>query len=110
MPSQVDFTSNLWLGYDYKGFTTRVSMSYHGNRLTGINPNTDQVGYYNYTGSYLRFDITAKQKINKSLSILLNLNNITNATETGYRYISDYPTYTNMYGFSADLGIQINFQ
>jgi TonB-dependent receptor len=110
MPSQVDLTSNLWLGYDFKGFSTRVSMSYQGTRLTGINPNTDQIGYYNYTGEYLRFDITAKQKINKSLSILLNLNNITNATESGYRYMSSYPTYTNMYGFSADLGIQINFQ
>jgi hypothetical protein len=39
---------------------------------------------------------------------MLNLNNITNATEKGYRYISGYPTYENMYGFSADLGIQID--
>lgn len=108
MPSQVDFTANTFLGYDYKGFSTRVSMSYQGNRLTGINPNTDQLGYNRYTDSYLRFDVTAKQKINKYFSVLLNLNNLTNATEKGYRYTSAYPTYENMYGFSADLGIEIN--
>ncbi len=109
MPSQVDFTANSFIGYDFKGFSTRVSMSYQGNRLTGINPNTDQSGYYQYTDSYLRFDVTAKQKINKYISVLLNLNNLTNATEKGFRYTSAYPTYENMYGFSADLGVEINF-
>ena len=109
MPSQVDFTANSFIGYDFKGFSTRVSMSYQGNRLTGINPNTDKPGYYQYTDSYLRFDVTAKQKVNKYISVLLNLNNLTNATEKGFRYTSAYPTYENMYGFSADLGVEINF-
>ncbi|MEI6139155.1 MAG: TonB-dependent receptor [Mariniphaga sp.] len=110
MPSQVDFTANTFLGYDHKGFSTRVSMSYQGNRLTGINPNTDQLGYNRYTDKYVRFDVTAKQKINKYFSVLLNLNNLTNATEKGYRYTSAYPTYENMYGFSADFGVEINLQ
>jgi hypothetical protein len=110
MPSQVDFTSNTWLGYDYKGFSTRVSMSYQGTRLTSINPNTDQEGYYTYTDAHLRFDLTAKQRINKYISLLLNLNNITNASEKGYRYTSDFPTYRNMYGLTADFGIQVNLQ
>jgi len=110
MPSQVDYTSNAWLGYDYKGFSTRFSMSYQGTRLTGLNPNSEDEGYKNYTDEHLRFDLTAKQKINKYFSILLNLNNITNAQEKGYRYTSDYPTYRNMYGFTAELGLQVNLQ
>ena len=110
MPSQVDYTSNAWLGYDYKGFSTRISMSYQGTRLTGLNPNSEDAGYKNFTDKYLRFDVTAKQKLNKYFSLLLNLNNITNAEERGYRYTSDYPTYTNMYGFTAELGLQVNLQ
>lgn len=110
MPSQVDLTSNAWLGYDYKGFSTRVSMSYQGTRLTSINPNSAKLGYNRYTDSYMRFDVTLKQKLNKYFSLLMNLNNITNATEKGYRYTSDFPTYENMYGFSFDFGIQLNFQ
>jgi TonB-dependent receptor len=108
MPSQVDFTSNAWLGYEFKGFTSRISMSYQGTRLTAINPSSDDPGYNRYTDNYLRFDITMKQRVFKYVSIMLNLNNITNATEKGYRYVAGYPTYENMYGFSADLGIQID--
>jgi TonB-dependent receptor len=108
MPSQVDLTSNAWIGYEFKGFTSRVSMSYQGTRLTAINPSSDDPGYNRYTDNYLRFDVTMKQRVFKYVSIMLNLNNITNATEKGYRYISGYPTYENMYGFSADLGIQID--
>lgn len=110
MPSQVDYTSNAWLGYDYKGFSTRLSMSYQGTRLTGLNPNTEQKGYNNYTDEHLRFDFTAKQRISRYFSILMNLNNITNAQEKGYRYTQEYPTYRNMYGFTAELGLQIDLQ
>lgn len=110
MPSQVDYTSNAWLGFDHKGFSTRFSMAYQGTRLTGLNPNSEDPGYKNYTDEYLRFDLTAKQRINKYFSVLLNLNNITNAEERGYRYMNDYPTYRNMYGFTAEIGIQVNFQ
>jgi len=110
MPSQVDWTANTWLGYDFKGFSGRISMAYQGNRLTGINPNTDKKGYYTYTDNYLRFDVTAKQKITRKISVLLNLNNITNATERGYRYVSDFLTYKNMYGFTIDLGVEFDLQ
>jgi TonB-dependent receptor len=110
MPSQVDYTSNAWLGYDYKGFSTRLSMGYQGTRLLRIDPNSGDNGFKNYADQYLRFDLTAKQKINKYFSLLLNLNNITNAQEKGYRYTPDFPTYRNMYGFTAEFGLQVNFQ
>jgi TonB-dependent receptor len=110
MPSQVDWTANGWLGYEFKGFSSRISVSYQGNNLTGINPNTDKKGYYTYTDSYLRIDITAKQRIAQKINILLNLNNITNATERGFRYKPIYPTYKHMYGFTFDLGVEINLQ
>jgi outer membrane receptor for monomeric catechols len=110
MPSQVDYTTNAWIGYDYKGLSTRVSLGYQGTRLTGINPNSDDKGYDRYTDDYLRLDFTVKQRINKYISLLLNLNNITNANEKGYRYTPDFLTYRNMYGFTGELGIQVNFQ
>ncbi|HPT21686.1 MAG TPA: TonB-dependent receptor [Bacteroidales bacterium] len=109
MPSQVDYTTNAWLGYEFKGFSGRLSMAYQGTRLTGINTTSNKIGYNTYTDSYLRFDATAKQRINKFVSVLLNLNNITNAAEKGYRYRSNYLTYKNIYGFSIDLGLELNF-
>jgi TonB-dependent receptor len=108
MPSQVDLTSNAWLGFDWKGFSSRISLGYQGTRLTGINPTTTSEAYNTYTASALRLDFTAKQKINNMISILLNLNNLTNETERGYRYQSQYPTYKNMYGFTGEIGVQFN--
>jgi len=108
MPSQVDLTSNVWLGYDFKGFSTRASFAYQGTRLTSINTQNDSKAFNNYTASTARVDFTAKQRINKTFSILLNLNNLTNETDRGYRFTTNYPTYKNMYGFTGELGVQIN--
>ena len=108
MPSQVDWTSNAWLGFEWKGFATRVSLAYQGTRLNGIVVEQQSPAYNTYTGSTTRIDFTAKQRINKMISVLLNLNNLTNATDGGYRFNTNYPTSTNMYGFTAELGIQIN--
>jgi len=108
MPSQVDLTSNVWLGYEFKGFSTRASFAYQGTRLTGINTQNDSKAFNNYTASTARVDFTAKQRINKTFSILLNLNNLTNETDRGYRFTTNYPTYKNMYGFTGELGVQIN--
>jgi len=108
MPSQVDLTANGWLGYDYKGFSGRVSVGYQGTRLTGVNTSTLDPGYNNYGAEYLRVDASFKQKVNKNISVLLNLNNLTNAYEGGYRYQPQYPTGRTVYGFTADLGIQVS--
>jgi outer membrane receptor protein involved in Fe transport len=108
MPTQVDYTSNAWLGYDFKGFSTRVSLAYQGTRLNQIDPNIEGKTSNSYTASAMRIDFTAKQRINKMVSVLLNLNNLTNETDRGYRYTTAFPTSKNMYGFTGELGVQIN--
>ena len=108
MPTQVDWTSNAWLGYDFKGFSARVSLAYQGTRLNSINTQYTSNAYNTYTASTTRIDFTAKQKINQTISILLNLNNLTNATDGAYRWQSQFPTSKTMYGFTGELGIQIN--
>ena len=108
MPSQVDLTANGWLGYDYKGFSGRVSVGYQGTRLNSVNTSSLELGYNTYGDEYLRVDASFKQKINKNLSVLLNLNNLTNAFEGGYRFQPQYPTGRTLYGFTADLGLQVS--
>lgn len=108
MPSQVDLTSNLWLGYDFKGFSARISMAHQGTRLTSVNIEQQNKAYNNYSASTTRIDFTAKQRINKMFSVMLNLNNLTNQTDGGYRYTTNFPTSENMYGITGELGVQIN--
>jgi outer membrane receptor protein involved in Fe transport len=96
------------LGFEWKGFSTRASLAYQGTRLTGINVQQKSPAYNTYTGSTTRIDLTAKQRINRMVSVMLNLNNLTNATDNSYRFKTNFPTARTMYGFTAELGVQVN--
>jgi len=109
MPAQADYTSNFWLGYDYKKFSCRVSAAYQGYRLSGINVASESEADQFHTNYRLSFDATVKYEILKSLHLLLNLNNFTNAPDQAYRYTSDYLTSKDIYGSTFDIGIQYNF-
>jgi TonB-dependent receptor len=109
MPSQADYTGNLWLGYDYRKLSCRISAAYQGYRLTGINVSSESVADQYHTNFRLSFDASAKYEILKSLHILLNLNNFTNAPDQSYRYNSNFLTSKDMYGFTCNVGVQYNF-
>ncbi len=109
MPSQADYTGNLWLGYDYKKLSCRVSSAYQGYRLSGINVNSESVADQNHVNHRLSFDATVKYEILKSLHVLFNANNISNAPDQNYRYTPDYLTSKTLYGSTFDIGIQYNF-
>lgn len=109
MPSQADYTSNLWLGYDYKRLNCRISAAYQGYRLQGINVNSESIADQFHTNYRLSFDASVKYEILKSLNVLLNLNNFTNAPDKSYRYSTNYLTSKDLYGATFELGLQYNF-
>jgi TonB-dependent receptor len=105
--NQPKLIGNFMLGYETKGFSGRISYTYQDDKLatlTGFNE-TDI-----YTGSAGRFDVALKQKMNKRLTIMFNLNNITNTPER-----SLIPGFNNLliederFGMTGDLGLQIKF-
>tara|TARA_B100001250_G_scaffold142803_1_gene122219 strand:- start:15454 stop:15774 length:321 start_codon:yes stop_codon:yes gene_type:complete len=70
---------NLSLGYDYKGFSGRVSMLYKTDVFTQTNfwPELRKT-----TDDYQRWDLSLKQKLpTKGLEIFFNANNLTEATD-----------------------------
>ncbi len=104
--SQPSDILNLSLGYDYKGFSVRISMMYTSDIFKGH-------GFYKEqtmtTGKFIRFDLNAKQKLPHGMMVFLNLNNINNAMEYTYQKGYDYPTYYESYGMTVDLGLRWNF-
>ena len=73
---QADDVLNIALGFDYKGFSGRISFNMQGNVINYLNPQgrpeTDQ-----YTGNIYRWDFTLKQELPiKGLSIAVNGINI----------------------------------
>jgi hypothetical protein len=70
---------NLSLGYDYKGFSGRVSMLYKTDVFTQTNfwPELRKT-----TDDYTRWDLSLKQKLPlKGMEIFFNANNLTEATD-----------------------------
>jgi TonB-dependent receptor len=109
LPDQPEFFANASIGYDYEKSSFRVSYFYQGeyNRTFTTDQLKDVV-----QDSFSRWDISVKQGITDYLSLILNINNLTN-TQEGRSWI-DRPigvtlpnTYTK-YGTTIDLGVRVD--
>lgn len=121
IPSQPSRVANVTLGYDYKGFSGRVSFYYQGDVFTGnfgdrdLAENEEGVLVFadeddEYTDDIYRVDISLRQKITEQIEIYSNLNNITNENDQNYMSkFGQYPTYEQFYGVTFDLGIRAKF-
>ncbi len=107
MVHQADYIANLAVGYDYKGFSTRISMQYQGATLRSIGsrPELDR-----YTDAYLRFDASIRQRFySNRFSIYANINNITNREDRSSQFTFDRPRSIEYYGTFIDIGLEFRF-
>ncbi len=107
MPGQPAHLFNSTLGYDYSGFSIRVSYLYQSDKFSNLGETPVVNGY---TGSYNRWDLAIQQKITSNVQLFLNANNLTNTHDEsllGYR--ENNPTSLQYYGQTVDLGLRVNF-
>lgn len=104
-----EFFGNVSLGYDIGGFSGRISYFYQGEY------------YNNYSGSgyanqiqkeFGRLDLSLKQNISEMISVGLNVNNITDASE-GVILENNFVGRKNevssyRYGTTADLWLRVS--
>ncbi len=107
MPDQPAHILNTTIGYDYAGFSIRVSYLYQSDKVTGIGtiPLLDS-----FTGSYSRWDVSVQQRINQYIQLYVNLNNLNDSYDKslqGYQEID--PTSLAYYGRTVDAGIRVTF-
>jgi TonB-dependent receptor len=107
MPDQPAHIFNSTLGYDYKGFSIRVSYLYQSDKFTGAGETnvTDS-----YTGPYDRWDLAIQQKFTNYLQLYINYNNLTNTHDEsllGYR--QNNPQSLQYYGKTIDAGVRVLF-
>ncbi|HUI29517.1 MAG TPA: TonB-dependent receptor [Candidatus Acidoferrales bacterium] len=95
---------NVEAGYDYKGFSTRVSV---------ISQSNDFVGQSFYppenvnTTEYLRWDLSMKQDLPWfGTQIFFDLNNINSAREVSVLQGTGFPEAEQHYGMTADIGVR----
>ncbi|MEW6508246.1 MAG: TonB-dependent receptor [Bacteroidota bacterium] len=96
---------NIALGYDYRGFSMRVSMLYQDNIFK-----RPDFWYQNriHSDKYIRFDFSAKQMLPwYGIQVYFNLNNIGSEDDVDINQKTGHTTLQQSYGMSADLGLRI---
>ncbi len=97
--------ANLAIGYDYKGFSARVSMLYQDNVFKQPDFWMQQRVL---SANYTRWDISLKQDLPwHGLQVYLNLNNITSENDISINERTSYPASEQRYGSEAQLGIRV---
>ena len=102
-----EFFANVALGYDIKGFSFRISYFYQDG-YPAFPEHT--WGAKVMENKLSRLDIAVRQLILENISIILNINNITNLKEESTYYsggkLRTFQAYR--YGINCDLGIKVS--
>jgi TonB-dependent receptor len=107
MPDQPAHIANVSLGYDYRGFSARVSFLYQADVVTYV----DRLESLDtFSDDYTRWDISVKQRIPWGIELFANFNNLNGRADRSYRGSSlNHPTYIEYYGFTMDVGFRYSF-
>lgn len=103
MPGQSRDIANVSLGYDKGGFSGRISWAHQGSALDFIGANELLDGYID---AYTRIDISMKYQINDQISILANVNNLTNEYDRTITGSGNLPGSSSIFGTMTWVGIR----
>ncbi|MBK7260201.1 MAG: hypothetical protein IPI01_20825 [Ignavibacteriae bacterium] len=96
---------NMALGYDYMGFSMRLSLLYQDNIFK--RPDFWMQNRVN-SDKFSRWDLSVKQELPwLGMQVFLNINNITGADDIDINQKSSFPASEQRYGMSMDAGVRI---
>ena len=115
MPDQAAHIANVTLGYDFKGFSTRVSYLFQSNTAAYVDPQNPL--FDTFVGDYSRFDLSMRQQLPRGLELFANFNNLNNRPDQtytnqntaapDYSFSQNSLSYRELYGFTMDIGARI---
>ncbi len=95
---------NVAIGYDYKGFSGRLSMNYSSNIFVSTHFWQE---YRRLTDDYLRWDLSLTQKLPwEGLQLYCNITNLSQAIEQDHLFGGNKPKSMKYYGSAVYLGIR----
>lgn len=107
MIDQPDHTLNVSLGYDFKGFSIRLSMQYKSDVFIRSDFHEELRAY---SAPLTLWDLKVKQELPvKGLRVFCNLKNLTSPIEKDINNGTGYFTTKHYYGMTADVGIRYTF-
>jgi len=107
MLNQPNDILNLAIGYDYKGFSARLSMLYQDNIFK--RPDFWMQNRVN-SDKFTRWDLSVKQELPWfGIQVFFNLNNISSERDIDINQKTSFPASEQHYGMTGDLGLRIRF-
>ncbi len=110
MPSQPDFIGNVIVGWDYKGFSSRISYRRQG---VTVSDGGDRLSFkQNFKDDLELVDISLRQRFYKNFELFLNANNITNYVDERFvLYNNEHrlPLNLNYFGNRIKFGLRYRF-
>jgi hypothetical protein len=101
---------NVIVGWDFKGFSSRVSYRFQDKTVNSLDTRYSVFDAYYDTFSLI--DVMLKQKITDKISAYANLTNIGNHVDDYYYGEQEdkpaLPTNSQFYGFRAQVGVRVN--
>ena len=99
---------NVSLGYDYKGFSARVSLNYTSDMFRGYSVYPEQ---RSYSDQQTRLDAIIRQHLPLGFQVYLSVSNITGIMETDLMGTATrWPINKEFYGTTATLGVRWTLQ
>ena len=96
---------NLAVGFDYRGFSARVSALYQDNIFKKPDFWLQQ---RIHSDKYTRWDLAISQRLPWfGMQAFFNLNNITGADDTDLNQKTSFPALQERYGMTADIGLRV---
>ncbi len=105
MPDQPRHIFNVTIGYDYEGFSARLSFLFQTDKVSYI-ANKSQLDAF--TSDYSRWDLTLQQKLDWGIQLFANFTNLNSRADRSN--IGTSPRTIEYYGFTMDFGLRYNFQ
>jgi len=106
MPDQADDIANIAFGYDKGPLSARLSVLYQGKTLSSVGERPELDGL---TDDLLRMDLSVKYRFTRHIGVFFNWNNITNEPDESFQQATRFPTASEYYGWTTDLGIGYTF-
>jgi TonB-dependent receptor len=104
--NQPDDVLNAYVGYDYEGFSARLSFLFQGNSVSNIGAFSEQDGF---TKDYFRIDASVRQKLPwPGLQLFLDITNLNNRMNESAQASIDGFTSQQYYGLTANLGVRFS--
>ena len=98
---------NAYIGFDYKGFSTRVSFVFQGNSVSYVGSEPEQDGF---TDDYFRVDFSMRQLLPiRGLQLFFDVNNINDESNVARQITIKGVTSQKYYGLTANLGLRYMF-